>query len=85
MTSQEALYSREQPESLVILGGGYIAVELGYFFESLGTDVKIVEMMDSLVPREDRMSRGRSLKSPSSATRCTLAIERPPSEHREIL
>ena len=53
MTSQEALYRREQPESLVILGGGYIAVELGYFFESLGTDVKIVEMMDSLVPRED--------------------------------
>jgi len=53
MTSQEALYRREQPESLVILGGGYIAVELGYFFESLGTDVRIVEMMDSLVPRED--------------------------------
>jgi len=53
MTSQEALYRREQPGSLVILGGGYIAVELGYFFESLGTDVKIVEMMDSLVPRED--------------------------------
>ena len=53
MTSQDALYRREQPDSLVILGGGYIAVELGYFFESLGTDVTIVEMMDSLVPRED--------------------------------
>lgn len=53
MTSQEALYRRDQPESLVILGGGYIAVELGYFFESLGTDVRIVEMMDTLVPRED--------------------------------
>jgi dihydrolipoamide dehydrogenase len=53
MTSQEALYRREQPESLIILGGGYIAVELGYFFESLGTDVTIVEMMDTLVPRED--------------------------------
>nr|WP_311241354.1 FAD-dependent oxidoreductase [Haloarcula argentinensis] len=53
MTSQKALYRRDQPDSLVILGGGYIAVELGYFFESLGTDVKIVEMMDSLVPRED--------------------------------
>jgi dihydrolipoamide dehydrogenase len=35
------------------MGGGYIAVEMGYFFESLGTDVKIIEMMDSLVPRED--------------------------------
>jgi dihydrolipoamide dehydrogenase len=38
---------------MVVLGGGYIAVELGYFFESLGTDVKIIEMMDTLVPRED--------------------------------
>ena len=53
MTSTDALYRREQPDSLVVLGGGYIAVELGYFFESLGTDVKVVEMMDSLVPRED--------------------------------
>ncbi|MFC7132006.1 MULTISPECIES: dihydrolipoyl dehydrogenase family protein [Salinibaculum] len=53
LTSAEALYLRDQPESMVVLGGGYIAVELGYFFESLGTDVKIVEMMDSLVPRED--------------------------------
>jgi dihydrolipoamide dehydrogenase len=53
LTSQDALYLRETPESLVILGGGYIAVELGYFFEAMGTEVTIVEMMDSLVPRED--------------------------------
>jgi dihydrolipoamide dehydrogenase len=53
LTSREALYLREQPDSLVIMGGGYIAVELGYFFEALGTDVTIVEMMDTLVPRED--------------------------------
>jgi len=53
MTSADALYRRDQPESLVVLGGGYIAVELGYFYEALGTDVTIVEMMDSLVPRED--------------------------------
>ena len=53
LTSQDALYLRDPPESLVILGGGYIAVELGYYFESMDTDVTIVEMMDSLVPRED--------------------------------
>ncbi|OYR79025.1 dihydrolipoamide dehydrogenase, partial [Halorubrum distributum] len=53
LTSQDALYLRETPESLVILGGGYIAVELGYFFEAMGTDVTIVEMMNSLIPRED--------------------------------
>ncbi|NHN64476.1 dihydrolipoyl dehydrogenase [Haloarcula sp. JP-Z28] len=54
MTSADALYRRDQPDSLVIMGGGYIAVELGYFFESMGTDVTLVEMMDTLVPREDR-------------------------------
>ena len=53
LTSEDALYLREPPESLVIMGGGYIAVELGYVFESVGTDVTIVEMMDSLLPRED--------------------------------
>ncbi|MCU4718116.1 dihydrolipoyl dehydrogenase family protein [Halapricum hydrolyticum] len=53
LTSQDALYLRETPESLVILGGGYIAVELGYFFDAMGTDVTIVEMVDSLVHRED--------------------------------
>jgi len=53
LTSSEALYLRERPDSLVVLGGGYIAVELGYFFELMGTDVTIVEMEDTLVPRED--------------------------------
>jgi len=54
MTSADALYRRDQPDSLVIMGGGYIAVELGYFFESMGTEVTLVEMMDTLVPREDQ-------------------------------
>ena len=53
LTSRSALYLREPPESLVIVGGGYIAVELGYAFGALGTDVTIVEMMDTLLPRED--------------------------------
>ena len=53
LTSQEALFLREPPESLVIMGGGYIAVELGYAFGALGTDVTVVEMMDTLLPRED--------------------------------
>jgi mycothione reductase len=53
LTSRDALFLREPPDRLTIMGGGYIAVELGYAFESMGTDVTIVEMLDSLVPRED--------------------------------
>lgn len=53
LTSDDALTLEERPERLVILGGGYIAAELGYYFESFGVDVALIEMMDTLVPRED--------------------------------
>jgi mycothione reductase len=53
MTSNDAIQLEEPPDRLVILGGGYIAAELGYYFDSFGTDVTLIEMEDSLVPRED--------------------------------
>jgi mycothione reductase len=53
LTSDDAIQLEERPNQLVVLGGGYIAAELGYYFESFGTDVTLIEMMDSLVPRED--------------------------------
>jgi dihydrolipoamide dehydrogenase len=76
LTSDEALYLRERPESLVIMGGGYIAVELGYFFESMGTDVAVVEMMDTLVPREDGDVVEAFTESPAGATTSTPATAR---------
>jgi dihydrolipoamide dehydrogenase len=53
LTSRDALYRRDLPDSLVIMGGGYIAVELGYVFGTMGTDVTIVEVNDTLIHRED--------------------------------
>jgi mycothione reductase len=53
LTSQEALQLTEIPDSVVVLGGGYIAAELGYYFESFGADVSMIEMLDTLLPRED--------------------------------
>lgn len=53
LTSDDAIRLETRPDRLVVLGGGYIAAELGYYFESVGTDVTLIEMMDSLVPRED--------------------------------
>ncbi|MFW5965828.1 MAG: FAD-dependent oxidoreductase, partial [Halodesulfurarchaeum sp.] len=54
LTSREALYLDSQPESLVVIGGGYIGAELGYFFELMGTDVTIVHSGPALLDREDR-------------------------------
>ncbi|MFC4436248.1 MULTISPECIES: dihydrolipoyl dehydrogenase [Natrialbaceae] len=53
LTSDDALFLDERPDELVVVGGGYIAAELGYFFGALGTDVSIVGRSDRLVPRED--------------------------------
>lgn len=53
------LYNREIldvdhiPESIVIIGGGYIGVELGTAFSKLGSRVTIVEMMPSILPGTD--------------------------------
>ncbi len=53
LTSKEALELEELPDEMVIVGGGYIAVELAHFYGALGTDITIIEMQESLVGRED--------------------------------
>ena len=39
---------------MIIIGGGYIGVELGHFYASLGTKITIVQRNKLLIPREDR-------------------------------
>ena len=53
LTSDDALKLEAVPDEFVIVGGGYIAAELGYYFESFGSDVTLIEAEDTLVPRED--------------------------------
>ncbi|NKE35094.1 dihydrolipoyl dehydrogenase [Natronococcus sp. JC468] len=53
LTSDDALYLDERPDELVVIGGGYIGAELGYFFGALGADISIVGRSDELVPWED--------------------------------
>jgi dihydrolipoamide dehydrogenase len=53
ITSDEALRLHEQPKVLTIIGGGYIAAELGHFFGSLGTKINIIHHGKYLLPKED--------------------------------
>ena len=53
LSSTEILNLKERPESLLILGGGYIGCEFACFFAELGTRVHVVEMLDRLLPLGD--------------------------------
>jgi len=54
ITSREILQLTEVPKSLVIIGGGVIGMEFGSFFNSMGTKVTIVEMLDEILTGMDR-------------------------------
>ena len=50
---REAMSLKTQPKSMVVVGSGAIGAEFAYFYNSMGTDVTIVEFLPNLVPLED--------------------------------
>jgi dihydrolipoamide dehydrogenase len=57
ISSRNALLLEELPEHVVIVGGGYIGLELGITFRMLGSKVTVVEAMDSVLPLFDKELR----------------------------
>jgi dihydrolipoamide dehydrogenase len=53
LTNESVLDLKERPESLVIIGGGYIGVEYAHFFAAMGTRVTIIQRNEYLVPDEE--------------------------------
>ncbi len=52
-TSDDFFEMEKLPESILIVGGGVVGVELATFLSIMGTDVHIVEIMDHVLPNED--------------------------------
>ncbi|MCR9244850.1 MAG: dihydrolipoyl dehydrogenase [bacterium] len=64
-SSTDALKPTELPKRMVVIGGGYIGLELGLVYHKLGTEVTVLEFMDRVLPgMEADLSKemGRSLK-----------------------
>jgi dihydrolipoamide dehydrogenase len=53
MTSREALEVEEIPENLLVIGGGYIGMELGTVYASLGSKIVLVEALDGILMGAD--------------------------------
>ena len=54
LTHREALMLEKLPEKVVIVGGGVNGCEFAYIFSCLGVEVTLVEMMERLLPGEDK-------------------------------
>jgi mycothione reductase len=61
-TSDDVFKIREMPKSITIVGGGYIACELGHFFQGVGVDTLLVVRRDQLLEREDNETRAVFMK-----------------------
>ena len=54
LNSTTALELEDVPETMLVVGGGYIGLELGLVYAELGSRVSVVEMTDGLLPGADR-------------------------------
>ena len=51
---RKAMSLPSQPKSMIVVGSGAIGVEFAHFYNSMGTDVTVVEFMPNIVPVEDK-------------------------------
>ena len=98
MDSTGALELRDIPETLLVVGGGYIGLEMGTVYAELGSQVSVVELTDILLPGADRdlvkplqqrleklfaaIHLRRSRGWKTPGRRCGLALKGPPGRSR---
>jgi len=61
-TYKEAMVPEEMPKSLLVVGSGAIGIEFASFYNALGVDVTVVEIMDRILPVEDEEISGVAKK-----------------------
>jgi len=54
ITSSEAMTLEKLPKDLIVIGAGAIGIEFAYFYSVLGTKVTVIEMLDRILPVEDK-------------------------------
>ena len=51
---REAMTLKKQPKKITIIGSGAIGIEFAFFYNSMGTDVTVIEYLDRIIPNEDK-------------------------------
>ncbi|MDN5869558.1 MAG: dihydrolipoyl dehydrogenase [Nitrococcus sp.] len=88
-TNESVLELERQPASLIVIGGGYIGAELGYFFSALGTDVTVINGSPTLLAEDDdvrelftrefgkqvKLVTGRAIRAQAHDQRKSVVVE----------
>ena len=79
-TYKHALQPKRMPKKLLVIGSGAIGIEFASFFNTLGADTTVAEVMDRVLPVEDAeisafakksfMKQGMKIREKTSVTRC---------------
>ncbi len=62
-TYREAMVPKEMPKKLLVIGSGAIGIEFASFYNTMGADVTVVEVMDRILPVEDEDVSAFALKA----------------------
>ena len=76
---RQAMTLPKQPKSMIIVGSGAIGIEFAHFYNSMGTEVTIVEFMPNIVPVEDEdisKQMERSMKKAGVNIMTNASVER---------
>lgn len=60
---REAMTMRQQPQRMLVCGSGAIGSEFAYFYQSIGTQVTLVEFMPQILPNEDEETAAQMSRS----------------------
>lgn len=85
---REALTLEKQPASMVVVGSGAIGTELAFFYNSVGTQVTLIEFMPEIVPLEDEevsKALARSLKKAGIKIMTGSSVEKTDIEGDECI
>ena len=77
-TYRHAMVPREVPEKLLVIGSGAIGIEFASFYNDMGSEVTVVEMLDRIVPAEDADVSGflqKSLEEQGIGIRTSTGVE----------
>ena len=74
---REAMTLDQKPESMLVIGSGAIGMEFAYFYQTIGTNVTLVEFMPDILPLEDKEITkllGRELKKMKMSVMTSSAV-----------